>query len=235
MNRAINEYAFTHGADIYFNEGTFNPSTTEGKQLLAHELTHTLQQDGNQIRRLKISKNTFTPDDCGGRIVKWDFTLGSPAAESGYMVQKVTQLQTIEACPSDVKSISLTPVHVYWEAWEVDANKTQWHFQSAVGYTDSSQRPPMDDKSGTQASLGTLKFFPRSVTGDLGGFGTAPADPASPWGPGKGGTSGDLPSTATEPAWWAGTATEGPERRWASSWWNCCSFFSFSKIDADPK
>lgn len=44
MNREINAKAFTHGSDIYFNNGQYNPATNEGKHLLAHELTHTVQQ-----------------------------------------------------------------------------------------------------------------------------------------------------------------------------------------------
>lgn len=48
MNRELNARAFTVGNDIYFNEGEYNPHSTEGKQLLAHELTHTIQQNGGQ-------------------------------------------------------------------------------------------------------------------------------------------------------------------------------------------
>ncbi len=44
MNRELQAQAFTHGNDIYFNDGKFNPETTDGKRLLAHELTHVLQQ-----------------------------------------------------------------------------------------------------------------------------------------------------------------------------------------------
>lgn len=40
----LNAQAFTHGNDIYFNEGKYNPESAEGKMLLAHELTHVLQQ-----------------------------------------------------------------------------------------------------------------------------------------------------------------------------------------------
>src|SRR6185369_7993194 len=36
--------AFTRGRDIYFGSGEYNPTTPEGKQLLAHELTHVIQQ-----------------------------------------------------------------------------------------------------------------------------------------------------------------------------------------------
>ncbi|HTE28499.1 eCIS core domain-containing protein [Flavitalea sp.] len=46
MNRELGAQAFTHGKDIYFNSGKYNPDTSSGKQLLAHELTHVVQQNG---------------------------------------------------------------------------------------------------------------------------------------------------------------------------------------------
>lgn len=42
--RAINADAFTTGRDIYFAAGKYAPSTQQGQHLLAHELTHTVQQ-----------------------------------------------------------------------------------------------------------------------------------------------------------------------------------------------
>ena len=48
----INALAYTHQSNIVFGEGQYRPETDEGKWLLAHELTHVLQQqDGNIIRR----------------------------------------------------------------------------------------------------------------------------------------------------------------------------------------
>ncbi|NJR62821.1 MAG: DUF4157 domain-containing protein [Cyanobacteria bacterium CRU_2_1] len=44
MNRELNAQAFTHGKDIYFNQGKFDPESSMGKHLLAHELTHVMQQ-----------------------------------------------------------------------------------------------------------------------------------------------------------------------------------------------
>jgi hypothetical protein len=41
---SINAKAFTTGKDIAFNSGQYSPGTSSGKRLLAHELTHTLQQ-----------------------------------------------------------------------------------------------------------------------------------------------------------------------------------------------
>ena len=45
MSQEVGAQAFTHGSDIYFNEGKYNPDSKEGKHLLAHELTHTIQQN----------------------------------------------------------------------------------------------------------------------------------------------------------------------------------------------
>lgn len=44
LNRDLSAQAFTHGSDVYFDEGKFAPSGSEGKRLLAHELTHVVQQ-----------------------------------------------------------------------------------------------------------------------------------------------------------------------------------------------
>jgi len=54
-SRALHARAFTYGRDIFFRQGQYDPGSLDGKRLLAHELTHTLQQDGNpashQIQR----------------------------------------------------------------------------------------------------------------------------------------------------------------------------------------
>lgn len=51
MSNEIQAKAFTHSQDIYFNSGEYNPQSREGKELLAHELTHTLQQEKGTIHR----------------------------------------------------------------------------------------------------------------------------------------------------------------------------------------
>ncbi len=46
LNRDIHSLAFTTGTDIYFGAGRFRPGTPAGDHLLAHELTHVVQQAG---------------------------------------------------------------------------------------------------------------------------------------------------------------------------------------------
>ena len=52
MNKDLGARAFTSGNDIYFNSGQFKPASKNGKKLLAHELTHTLQQGASSTQTL---------------------------------------------------------------------------------------------------------------------------------------------------------------------------------------
>lgn len=51
INKDLNAQAFTSGNDIYFNQGKYAPHTDAGRHLLAHELTHVIQQRHGEIRR----------------------------------------------------------------------------------------------------------------------------------------------------------------------------------------
>ncbi|NOG48574.1 MAG: DUF4157 domain-containing protein [Chloroflexi bacterium] len=44
LNRSIGARAFTTGSDIFFKSGEYNPGSSDGQRLLAHELTHTVHQ-----------------------------------------------------------------------------------------------------------------------------------------------------------------------------------------------
>src|SRR5437870_11070325 len=46
--RAVNALAYTVGRNVVFGAGQFAPQTSIGKSLLAHELTHTIQQSQNE-------------------------------------------------------------------------------------------------------------------------------------------------------------------------------------------
>ena len=45
MSKDLHAQAFTHGSDIYFNSGKYDTGSESGRHLLAHELTHTVQQN----------------------------------------------------------------------------------------------------------------------------------------------------------------------------------------------
>ena len=72
LNRSLNAKAFTHGSDIYFTHGSYSPGSGEGQRLLAHELTHVVQQNGTV-----------------GRISRW----GGPGGTTGHDVVTMDAFQ----------------------------------------------------------------------------------------------------------------------------------------------
>ena len=65
MSQGINARAFTVGSDIYFNQGAYTPGTTDGKRLLAHELTHVVQQ-GRDLRMKENQTQNCPTQSCKG-------------------------------------------------------------------------------------------------------------------------------------------------------------------------
>ncbi len=49
LNRQLSAKAFTTGKDIFFSEGTYDPHSSGGQELLAHELTHVAQQGSGAV------------------------------------------------------------------------------------------------------------------------------------------------------------------------------------------
>lgn len=48
--RSLNAKAFTVGSDIFFGQGHYKPGSRDGDRLLAHELTHVMQQSSGKVR-----------------------------------------------------------------------------------------------------------------------------------------------------------------------------------------
>jgi hypothetical protein len=67
LNRALNARAFTSGWDVFFAGGEYQPRTGAGRQLLAHELTHVLQQSGASptVSMLRRQPNAGGATDAG--------------------------------------------------------------------------------------------------------------------------------------------------------------------------
>lgn len=54
LNRALSARAFTTGSDIFFRDGEYRPGSAAGRELLAHELTHVVQQGGGVRAKLTV-------------------------------------------------------------------------------------------------------------------------------------------------------------------------------------
>lgn len=101
--RSVNALAYTLGRDIVFGEGRYAPATADGKKLLAHELTHVLQQDASTLRRKQESEDE-EPQQESGDLDAPDF--GGSSAEPDCPKGGV-QLGRIE--PDPPCAVDLTP------------------------------------------------------------------------------------------------------------------------------
>lgn len=74
LSQDIGAKAFTYGQDIYFNQGQYQPGNTEGKRLLAHELTHTIQQ-GKGTASIQKAEGDTPATEVIDWIAIWQFNL----------------------------------------------------------------------------------------------------------------------------------------------------------------
>ncbi|MCA6373953.1 MAG: DUF4157 domain-containing protein [Cytophagales bacterium] len=52
LNKSIQAKAFTTGQDVFFRQGAYEPRSRGGQELIAHELTHVVQQNSGAVQRL---------------------------------------------------------------------------------------------------------------------------------------------------------------------------------------
>lgn len=60
LNHALQARAFTTGQDIFFRQGAYQPGTSGGRELIAHELTHVVQQNGERVEKKVQAKMTVS-------------------------------------------------------------------------------------------------------------------------------------------------------------------------------
>ncbi|MCB0208679.1 MAG: DUF4157 domain-containing protein [Anaerolineae bacterium] len=63
LNQELGAKAFTTGQDIFFKEGAYSPGSSSGQELIAHELTHVVQQSTGSVSSSGSGMVVNPPDD----------------------------------------------------------------------------------------------------------------------------------------------------------------------------
>lgn len=96
LSREFGARAFTTGQDIFFRSGAYDPGSNSGDKLLAHELTHVVQQ-GNSPAHLSGNKmNVSKPGDSGeqeANQISESLNSGSNVGREEENIQNTLQLQ----------------------------------------------------------------------------------------------------------------------------------------------
>ncbi len=110
LNQALNARAFTTGQDIFFRQGEYNPGSSAGRGLLAHELTHVLQQRAGLQGKLTVGEPGNVYEQEADRVA--DQVMGMPEPK----IQRVCpeceeelQRQPIKGEKEEEKEIALRP------------------------------------------------------------------------------------------------------------------------------
>jgi Domain of unknown function (DUF4157) len=75
--RDISARAYTSGNHIVFGEGQYQPNTEGGRHLLAHELTHVVQQGGGNS--MTVNRETQPQKSFADYFIECMATIGAPA------------------------------------------------------------------------------------------------------------------------------------------------------------
>lgn len=84
----LNAHAFTYGKHVYFGRNRYQPDTPGGKELIAHELTHTIQQ-GAAVQRSMDATVTERSAPGVQRLGFWDAVASWANEITGYFMLTV--------------------------------------------------------------------------------------------------------------------------------------------------
>ena len=113
--RSVNAQAYTVGSDIVFQSDKYAPDTDPGKRMLAHELTHVVQQrsgpvDGSPTPRgINISHPSDPFEQAAERSADHVMTSPAPAAAVTAAAPAAASVQRAEdeEKPEDVQALSI--------------------------------------------------------------------------------------------------------------------------------
>jgi Domain of unknown function (DUF4157)/Novel toxin 16 len=103
--QAVSAQAYTIGRDIVFGAGRYQPETTEGNRLLAHELTHVIQQGASHLPRQRIHRVENSPG-----TVPTETAPQQPASPTARLLSLIDRIEQVHARASQAVSGSQTPV-----------------------------------------------------------------------------------------------------------------------------
>jgi len=160
VSRSLNAQAFTIGQDIFFRQGKYNPGSASGRRLLAHELTHVVQQSA--------------AEQTGNGPAK----LNRKTGQTGERIQRASD-KTSDG--SDYVKLTIPDGKYVLEAANIlgDADYSLTYTKSLGIYATTSQYKPKKIK-GLDAKPHTLMDTSRGIKVSRGEFRIVPGSDLTP-------------------------------------------------------
>jgi hypothetical protein len=136
LNRAVSAVAFTTGSDIFFRDGAYDPGSSGGRELLAHELTHVVQQGGSApllgtAQRFPIQRMCHECQEEKKKTVRPKLVVGEPGDAFEQEAERIASVvaaghlrgawdgnQPASGSTTAVEQAAGTPAHVQRVSWD---------------------------------------------------------------------------------------------------------------------
>ena len=165
--RSINALAYTSGNNIVFNHGQYSPSNDNGKRLLAHELTHVLQQNNtstqNNVQRFADNDHHVVEEVALNKVFSEEEL---KKIEQGNMQRDYSQLPRIgisllTGIDSDFGGYK---THEHFDHFIFDTEKNRWvsHDEYEKIWDDSTKqwiKRPMPQRGAGTAKINPMQYI----------------------------------------------------------------------------
>ena len=157
LNRDLKAQAFTRHRDIYFGTGKYSPDSKAGQHLLAHELTHVVQQscsfstpfiqrDWEEETEDSAQEETLKPPQVDAAMFVDDMAAGGPTTEASESLRQawIAEIEYfLQHADADfaigmVGIVDSPEETEYWQKFEEDTLQRAYHFRVALILRDGS-------------------------------------------------------------------------------------------------
>jgi hypothetical protein len=135
---ALGARAYTMGQDIHFGAGHYDPSSTSGKELLAHEVVHTVQQKGHGTGVAQTRRDISEPGDAAE--VEADRAAASMMRGAPVVVSETVSSIARSPRPGGTESLHEELIEEYRKAHGLPPHGIDPQSGQQVGPTDSEIR-----------------------------------------------------------------------------------------------
>jgi hypothetical protein len=163
--RDVDAHAYTVGPSIVFNAGRFAPGTTEGRRLLAHELTHVIQQGASVqgINRATLVQRDGPPPP--------DIPAPADLLSSHISITEIDIDAIVDVLFTAVKRHP-EPAHYLQDFFEAaSANYSKWEDDIGAGLIARLGDASLDKLARSEAGRYALSLIYQAIiTGDVSEF-----------------------------------------------------------------
>jgi hypothetical protein len=135
--QTVNAQAYAVGRDIVFNSGKYAPQSPTGRQILAHELAHVVQQGNGEPRSSEpyAISNPGDPDECEADIAVQQLTVGSlpPIAQGNSAPGTLHRLPFGITLPTGIRGLDPVEKGILRPVFGSSLDYSAIHLSNAVG------------------------------------------------------------------------------------------------------